>query len=584
MTISIRKFIKTVEKKISAYNKKELENILKEMALNISTENRETFLETLKPVDKASQELKNIISKNTLLKNIKNIKENIKEDMEKCHENQHLYVEYYHDYDDCFENEEPYDEYYGYISDFFDRTQSVFESQDFELAYKAYIELFKIFFKEDDFSNRIYSYKLKNIEMTDQILFFLRSLYESTELEKRADKIFKQLTEIYYRYNFYHRKLISIQDIIDAHQIPLSNKDQFLKDWIELLKKHKDDKSKYWLREAILLSSGIEGLKAFALKHGEQQPRAYLEWISYYFDKKDFKETVNVAYIALKNLNKKLAIKSAIGDLLYKASLEINNKKGIQDGLWESFSNKPTLERLLNLVEDKDNNELKLILKKAEKIAKDYKTPKNNDYYDVNDFYDDNHEESVTRSEKLITHLELLNKKFSTVIEKSKKEDCLGWSYDTSSQGVLVPVFLLVISNMNSRSYFNIEKLWNQSVKNSFDRFSFDKNEKYHEKLKKLYKRVFFNFKFKDQDEKDYLEFCVNLAHKRTEAFLAEKLRGHYWKAAMLISACSETFLTLNQKEKAEKIIHESVENNKRFSAYKRELKEASQHHITILK
>jgi len=581
MTISLKEFTERVESRISSYSKKELESILKEMSFKILAEDRESFLETLTPVDEVSYQVENIISKDTLLEEIYEIKALIKADMEKFHENQHLYMEYYHkyryhDYEECREYYEgPYEKYFYQISDLFDRTQSVFEGQDFDLAYKAYIELFQILTEEDDSGDGIREHHIKNINIKDQIIYAIRALYESTELEKRANRMFEYLNIVYYKYSFFHSKEISLQNIIDAHEISLSDKDKFLADWIKLLKKHKEKMCEFWLREAVLLKFGVKALKKFALENGENQPRAYLEWILYYFEKKKFEKAIDAAYTAIENLSKNIPVKSAIGDLLYKAASEIDNKEAMQDGLWESYINKPTLNRLLNLVENKDLKVISSVLQKAKKIAKKYKTPKNNNTYEL--FHDDKYETPVNRSEKLITHLEILNKKFSNFIKTDKNKEISYWSSDSSSQSILIPAILMIISNMNSKSYFNIQKLWDESMRNSF---SWDNEEEDSKRLEALYKLVFVDYKFKKQDKINHLESCSKMAHQKIQKFLDDKARGSYEEGAMLIAACAEALLASNEKEKAHFQIAKSFENGKRFSAYKRELKEAIKHHL----
>ena len=566
--IPLKSFLKNIEERIASLTSEQLRSIIMKMAMEVLPSGRHQFLDKLIIAEAEKIEEKSPVYQEDLLNDIRDFIEELESEMEENHEPDDGYG-YYDDEDDLG----PYEDYLGEFEELFSKTNSVFEEGNLELAKNAYQKLFHIFEIDDDYGRGIDSHHLNEMDMKAISARYLRSVYEITPLPKRPQLLFNEMLHVL---SMVRDRKITLQNLIEASTKPLPDKEQFLNDWISFLRSQDSKEADYWLREAISLTKGVEGLKELALSDGRKHPRAYLDWASALMDEGKHHDVIEAVENARQALPADMPIRATISDFLWQAAEHVGDKELSSTARWESFYAKPELSRLLDLWEStSDESQRMELMQQASERIKEY-LAKNLTFsfsFPGTPLDNDDSEKYVHLTKSNLAHAYLLGKNWESAHEMSIKGNEVGWSNSDNPQGLVVICFLgLTVRNMSTDFPPNLVLLWDEALTNSLS--FYDNSETTLSRLKEAYEEVFSNASL-DEKEESFLSWCLNISEKRATSIVQNQYRKSYWKAASLITACAEVLKIRGEEQKGRSMTDEIRNKFPRHRAFQTELEGA---------
>ncbi len=250
------------------------------------------------------------------------------------------------------------DSWVAEIDSLFERINDFYESGDYALARKAYEKLLEVYLggsEEGRFSGHDQD-EMMGTDLEEAGLRYLRCVYLSEKPSSRPEALLKGIANLSYlsgnatMHGMIH---VSLEDLPEL--------DQFGKQWIEYLKKQKENRIiTNLLKEAVRLFEGVKGLETLALEKGHQFPGAFIEWLEALKMGKDYPEMIRVARLGLEKLSDRLAIRGRIADYLYEAAKQLDQKDLIEESLKEALYASPSVSRLLNLLDHVKTTEQKV--------------------------------------------------------------------------------------------------------------------------------------------------------------------------------------------------------------------------------
>ena len=252
------------------------------------------------------------------------------------------------DEDDEEDSLGPYAEFVEPLTALFDRAEAAFDYGDVTLARAAYHKLFEVLALEDDYGRGVRAEHLPDVEVGEARARYLRAVYDTEALAHRPQALFEQMQ---LTRSWLPRPRPMLDDVIQISPKPLPDSEQFFPDWIAFLRTQPGSDADAWLREAIRLSQGTQGLAALARAEGTQRPRAYVDWCAALEREGKHREVLAAAQEALRTLPTTLPIRAAVADFLCAAAMRLHDMEALRAGRWEAFAAQPTLARLLDVWE-----------------------------------------------------------------------------------------------------------------------------------------------------------------------------------------------------------------------------------------
>ena len=475
------------------------------------------------------------------------------------------------------------DSWVAEIDSLFERINDFYEAEDYPLAGKAYEKLFEIYLggnEEGRFSGHDQD-EMMETNLEEAGLRYLRSIYMSEKPLSRPEALFRGISGLSYLC-----RNTTIHGMIHVSMEDLPELDQFAKEWIEYLKKQKENHIvTNLLKEAVRLFEGIKGLETLALERGHQFPGAFVEWLEVLKKDGNYHEMVRVAKLGLETLSDRLTIRGQIADYLHQAASRLGQQDLVEKSLKEALYASPSLSRLLNLLDHAKTTQQKVnyligALARFEKIRKrtENKEPSEIAFNRSPDL----HENQVP--ENLEIHCYLLKGDYAKAVSLMSSSKPLGWNSGDIPNAVLVPFFLYARWDQEKKLTGNIADLWKDAtdVPVHFGTFSQeapisgDLGKRFRDHLEKALKE--FPIPEKEQDE--YFLAAEKAALKRVDAIVGEKHRQSYWKAAQLLLAFAETYWSAGKADKGQKLVDRFKEKYHRHSAFRVELQKAAKKSI----
>ena len=279
--INMAAFMKALEEKCEELSKRQLIDVLLEMAAETPVPERAEFLDRFlsaasdgdDPSPVAEPEVSEL---ETILSQIEALKEEIDERIEAI-ENGEFYDDddEYAPYDDDPDwiDEEQTEE----LDNLFLIAEEFFLSENMEDAKKIYEALFEL-------SDSIEDYHLSSkIDLKEARASYVRAVYETTGPENRTEVVAECMV-LGKSLNPYARtvdltRYPMLRDVADTLPDDLKDRDRFLTQWIEYLSEKPDERSALLRLEALLLLKGMDSVATVVREYGASQPRAYLFWI-----------------------------------------------------------------------------------------------------------------------------------------------------------------------------------------------------------------------------------------------------------------------------------------------------------------
>lgn len=554
--ISFREFMQKVEEHLNTYSYDMLCEIVMQWAKDTHPSKRSEFLANLVP---QIPEYKNESTEDKkLLEEITELKKKV-EDGDYC--NGWGWDEEIHEERD-WGDESWADE----IDEFFSRAHKVMKTGRYRLAKEAYVLLFDILDLGEEAGHLPGNPNVEEMLSTDigeAQASYLRSVYLSTASGERPVKLLESMQRFSYRIgdNF------NLQSIINVEIDPLPDFSQFLPAWIDLLKRKKES---YLLREAVMLSGGIPAIRELARREGKCYPSAYVDWIKALEKESDFHSMIKAAEEGLTKVPKDCTVRAKIAEGMSRAG-ELLNDIDIQLIGWrEAFYSDPSLSSLLCFlfIAKKKNcyeKEIEMAIKRIASLLE-----KETRCQEVS-FIKDVDAGMSSASENLLTQAYLLAGRYEDAFKLCDNREALGWSYGHNPKGLVIPFFLKLFSKKkNSYSASNIEQLW-EDVVDTVNRYDYD-GQNVKGRFQQAMDRVFQSIKLSEQEESNYMKWCIKQTGQRVDAIVGSKHRKSYHKVADLIVAVAEVLANRNKKIEAADLIEKYRQKYHRHSAFKQEL------------
>lgn len=581
--MSIKSFLSEVEKILRSCEKSQLEKILFQRAKNIPLGKREDFLNELIPV--SQKNITEIVGTVGLLADIECFRNGYKLAMDKYSNGENYYSDEY-EYDEDGMRVDPYEDYFHSLRDLFDRAAGTFEGGDFSISAKAYSKLFEIFLMEDTYGSGIRADDLDNFDVVLEISRHARSVYEITKPKDRVDILFNLLWKHRHGYGVY-TKTIMLSNVVSVLPAPLPQMDDFLNNWILLLKEKDGEIADEWYREAVNLQGGERALAELARNDGKVRPLVFLDWVSCFLEGRDDEKIIDATQEALNVLPVSIVERAVIADHLFRAAKRQNRKDLMDIALEAALSSSPIIQRLSDIylksgVEGGNwSNEKSVALKKNECILQERFNKKGLNSY-RSKFYE-KLPKTVDRKLMVQSHLLAGNWKAAKEVAETEK-DVLGWTHLENCQAIVIPAFFELISIGEKAN--NIEQLWEYAISQNFEYGTFDDDfeESDSEDIKKArktnqeilvnaYAEIFSRLKLEKSDLNWLLQWSQKIVEERIDKILLNKYRGAYCRAALLLLACGEAIGFLRGVSEGTCFVVGMKKKYSRFAGFQKELK-----------
>lgn len=562
--VPLKQLMDTVEGIINNCTKEELGEILREMAKKVPKDGRLHLLDQLYPYTKERRKEQPHEEKGLaedLLEKVDQFMAALEMEMQNKEEPSYE-DDYYDDEEGTF-----YAEFKNDLEDLFDKTNTAFDYKHFRSARTAYEKLFQVFGMEDEYGGGIRVYDLPKVDIGSSLTRYYRSVLETEPAQDRPEILYHKQQE-YYEYG----RGISLKNILDITPEELSQRDEFLSNWIEFLKIRDEKLADFYLREAVILKKGIEGIKTLALSEGCKRPRAYLDWLRELVKNRDFASAIEAGQGALQVLDKELPIYSAISDQVKIAAENLGREDLVEESIWNSFFAKPDLHHLLELRKYFSNKGHYLeIMNKASARINDYLKIKPPSIAE-GPIEKDEAEKYASGSKITLAHAYLLSKDWEKALALAHIEKEYGWSYSDNPQGLIVSVFLAIILGepVDNQSP-NLKELFGNYVEGQVSYLYLEKRDL---ELKKIYSEYIPQSSL-GQKEEDILDWCVSICEKRVNHIVGNQHRKSYDKAATLTVACSEVLKAKGKIAEATNLVSHIKIQFPRHRAFQDELSRA---------
>lgn len=573
--LGLKEFINELNTRLEKFSHDELKEIIRGHAMNISARERGEYLDRFVLSEKSKQGKK---SRKTTMTDGEFLLREI-EAFGKRAKNYEYTTGW--GWDDEYGEERAWgdDSWVEEIDSLFERINDFYEAGNYTLARRAYEKLLEIYLEssqEGHFSGHDHD-EMMETDLEEMALRYLRCVYLSEKPSSRPEALLKGITNLSYL-----SRNTTIHGMIHVSMEDLPELDQFGKQWIEYLKKQKENEIvTTLLKEAVRLFEGLKGLETLALEKGHQFPGTFVEWLEALKNDKNYPEVIRVARLGLETLSDRLTIRARIADYLHEAAIRLDKKDLIEESLQEALYASPSLSRLLNLLDHAKDTQQKVeyvnrALVHFEKIRK--RTEKK-DHLET-DFNQslDLHENHLPENLKIYCYLLMGDyAKAASHISPSKP---LGWSSGGSPNGILVPFFLYAGWNQEKKLTANIGDLWKDATDNCISFGDFFQEDSASGKLgihlRAHLENVLREFPLPEKDRDEYFLAVEKAAFKRVDAIVGEKHRQSYWKAGQLLLAVAEIYWSNGKGDKGQKLIDRFKEKYHRHSAFRAELQKAS--------
>ncbi|MFQ5593561.1 MAG: hypothetical protein ACE5HA_05380 [Anaerolineae bacterium] len=573
--IPLKAFWEAVEQQLAVCSADELRTILRAMARERPPSERQAFLDKLSRVQEPAITAQQVIQQEDLLADIEDLTQELTAAMERAEywEERYEWGEYYDEEDSLG----PYEEFVEPLSELFDRTEAAFDYGNLPLARTAYQKLFGVLNLEDDYGRGVGASDLTGVDMDEARARYLRAVYEMEPPARRPQALFEQMQQVR---SWLLRSRPMLDDLIQISPQPLPEQERFFADWINFLRTQSGSDADAWLREAVRLSQGTQGLAALARAEGKERPRAYLDWFTALEQEGKHREVLASAQEALQTLPAKLPIRAAIADHLCAAAARLNETEALRAGRWEAFVAKPALSRLLDLWDTAPTGEeRRALMRQAAQHVRDYLAHPSGPHA-TRRWGEDDLERPAWISRSVLAHAGLLAEDFDAAHQLVAREKVLGWSRADNPQGLVVPFFLGLLSGQALTALPpNLAQLWQWGLQSSIGSWvgGDDKEDSILKRLERAYAEELANVSLSREKQEEVLTWCLDVAQQRVNAIVSNQHRKAYGKAAVVITACAEVLRLRGNEGEAGSLLNEVRNRFPRHRAFHAELKAAIQ-------
>lgn len=513
-------FSKKLEKIITNCSKEDLGNVLRRMAYEQSPTQRAGFLNSLREFKNKENTL-NMGEDFSLLDDIESLREEIEHSVEE------EYEEYWQDDDQLG----PFEQFLGPFAQVLDRAENAFECGEMELAYQAYQKLFEIEDIESDYGHSIDISLVPEVDSEEVKTRFVRAKYCLTTNAKRPEEVFGLMQSMC------KHTPPTLSSLVEISSTPPPDWEEFLENSIQFLKKKKDNVSDLWLREAILLSGGVQAIAKLARSEGKQRPKAFINWLENLDGRGDPYEIIKVCKLAFKTIEANSPVRAFVADRLEEAAEAAGDEKLAKSAMWEGFLAKPELSRLIKA---KQSN---CPMGKAKAHVESFLKSQDEHLFTFEESHRvrvDSMEDQATVSQIDLVHSNIFAGDWKSAFKLAKKEKCLGWRGGDSPTALFVVLSLVKTIDMPFESLpENLSKAWCDYGSIKFYRL--DSENKLLHQIESVYKDIFQSKQSSFLCSPEVQKWLVKSVESRVEHIVSNNHRRAYERAALIAGAYCET-------------------------------------------
>ena len=239
----------------------------------------------------------------------------------------------------------PYTDLAPPLERLFQGTRQALNEGRMELARDAYAALFTILALKDDYGFGIE--RPKSLVIFDEQARYLRTLAQTAEPRVRSALLIqakRRLAE-----SLWEGCNVSIQAVLGIAPLTDRGRDEWLDDLITRLGQDREPDADRWLREAVRLRSGGNGLRDLARRESPWRPRAWLDCLETFAVQESPSHMLETAEEALAHIPEGLELRAAAADHLARAATMLGDQNRLIVARWEAFRAEPFPARLLDL-------------------------------------------------------------------------------------------------------------------------------------------------------------------------------------------------------------------------------------------
>ena len=570
-----------MEKKLQKLNKENLQNIILKMA-KLLTDEQDRKLKLLiqeyliDDVEYKEKPFKQRMSQEFVGEKISQIKKWMQQidNGEVC-----LDIEEYEDYSDSYWDRDWITEYYdnqGIGNKILSIIQFAKDCVD-DRRYQEANDIYEWLWSMSVWTDSEYDCDPVDLEMleendvirTDMKQLALLTLYADYQIQEPANRA--EDLYLYFSYDTFQK--LHIEDMFYVGRENLTEKEQFLNDWIALLQTKGGEVEARLLKEAIFNRDGVEGIVAMANENANIHPSLYLSAMDEYSKKHDYMQMEKVGERAVEKINKKFKIRSQVALKAAYASSCLLHEENVMRFCWEAFCSDMTVRNFLRLFA-------------KEEMAKQYgingkimlpSAPQNDSM-------------SFGRNQELCVNL------LSTLdyymlcfyngdFEKAKSvckntRESLGWSGTFIPYGTRLFLLYLYEKSLPSKAaeaiagYIGFQD--EADTKNLLG-FEHDIIEESRTNKVSMFWSYFQKWKIyfpmSLEEKKKYLVWAEKIIYSRADALVSKQRRNHYGEAAELLAMVAEIKEDMGMEGAKRNIFAEYKRKFPRHSSFQAEMK-----------
>lgn len=375
--------------------------------------------------------------------------------------------------------------------------------------------------------------KLVKTNMEQLALLTLYADYQVQEASKRAEDIYQ-----YFLIKSFQK--LHIEDVFRVGRESLPGTEQFLQDWINLLKSKNGDVEARLLQESVLYRDGLDGLVKVADEDYGTHPSLYLTAMKEYDKKRDYEQMEKVGERAVERIDKHLIIRSQTALQTAYAADRLKHDKNVMRFCWECFQSELTVRNYLRLFGTKEMAQ-QYGMRGKEVLHTDIKG-KSQDY--INNI--ELHQNQI--DDYQFHELCFYTGDFEEVKKVSRNpKGSLGWSSSFIRHGIKLFLLYLYENPLPSKAAAVIADnigFIDDVVQDKALQFECEILEECHRDKTSLFWNYFRRWKqyfpLGEAERKKYLAWVEKIVFGRVDAIVSGQHRNHYGTSAVLLAMVAE--------------------------------------------
>lgn len=239
----------------------------------------------------------------------------------------------------------PYDDFAPPLGRQFGRTRQAFDQGKMELARDGYAALFALLALKDDHGFSIT--RPARLAISEEQARYLRALGQAAPPGERSVLLIQTKRQL--AQSLWEGCDLNIQTVLEIAPLAHRERIEWLDDIRSRLGQIRERDADRWLREAVKLRCGGNGLRDLARRESPWRPRAWLDWLETLVERECPNRMLEAAEEALAHIPEGLELRATAADHLARAATTMGDRNRQIAARWEAFRAEPFPARLLDL-------------------------------------------------------------------------------------------------------------------------------------------------------------------------------------------------------------------------------------------